>query len=434
MSPPHPSHILYQNPSQTLTLIDIPHSIEQAQFISSEVSSYSNPTDNPYPRTRKLISCIPLATPYPSLEPKSRKAIKNLPEKDIDDLLLERYVELSLVELREKYGAQKWCLPRVIGDEEKAVEGTGMRKRKRVLGDERGRENQEIGGTAGMDVGECVQVHTSPPPPPPPTEINISNPTLFSNPNSLPLSISISKHDSPSATATLPPHSTLLQGPLPHAISLLPSPPLQLPLIILDPPWPNRSARRHASYQTTPDIQTLLSSLPLQELLSPNGYIAVWLTNKASFRSLVLDPGGMFDQWGVRLVEEWIWIKVTENGEPVTEVEGRWRRPWERVVVGRGMLSSSLKDSGREEVAGEVKRRIIAGVPDIHSRKPNLRYLFGQLLRKGEEGYAGMEIFARNLTAGWWGVGDEVLKFQMEGCWVDGDADGDADSDMDREL
>ncbi|PQE06706.1 mt-a70 family protein [Rutstroemia sp. NJR-2017a BBW] len=410
MSPPHPSHILYQNPSQTLTLIDIPHSIEQAQFASSPCS---NPTDNLQPRTRKLISCVPLAIPYPSLEPKSQKAIKNLPEKDIDDLLLERYVELSLAELKEAYGGQKWCLPRVIGEEEKAVGGMGIRKRKRVVGDERGREDQNLGDTAGIDVGECIQVHTSPPPPP--AELDISDPTIFSNPDSTPLSISISKHDSPTGTATLPPHSTLLHGPLPQTLTLLPSPPPHFPLILLDPPWPNRSARRHASYQTTPDMQTLLSSLPLQDLLSPNGYIAVWLTNKPAFRSLVLDPGGIFDQWGVRIVEEWIWIKVTENGEPVTEVEGRWRRPG-------------------EEVGEEVKRRVIAGVPDVHSRKPNLRYLFEQLLGEGMEGYIGMEIFARNLTAGWWGVGDEVLKFQMDGCWVDGDADGNADFDVDREL
>ncbi|PQE16343.1 mt-a70 family protein [Rutstroemia sp. NJR-2017a WRK4] len=436
MSRPHPSHILYQNPSQTLTLIDIPHSIEQAQFISSALSSSSTTfTDKPCPRTRKLISCVPLATPYPSLEPKSQKAIKNLPVKDIDDLLLERYVELSLAELREAYGSQKWCLPRVIGEEEKAVEGTRVRKRKRVVGDERGREDQNLGDTAGIGVGECVQVHTSPPLPP--AELDISDPTIFSNPNSLPLSISISKHDSSTTTATLPPHSTLLHGPLPQTLSLLPSPPPQFPLILLDPPWPNRSAHRHASYQTTPDIQSLLSSLPLQDLLSPNGYIAVWLTNKPAFRSLVLDPGGLFAQWGVRLVEEWIWVKVTENGEPVTEVGGRWRRPWEKVVVGRAVGEGCLltgKDPRGEEVEGEVKKRVIAGVPDIHSRKPNLRYLFEQLLGEGMEGYSGMEIFARNLTAGWWGVGDEVLKFQMEECWADRDSDGNAGFDVDREL
>ncbi|KAM3067256.1 hypothetical protein ACMFMF_009755 [Clarireedia jacksonii] len=430
-------------------LIDVPQSIEQAQSLSSQISLYAPghscsltsstfSTNNLHPRIRKLISCAPLAEPYPSLEPKSQKAIKNLPEKDIDDLLLERYIELSLAELREAYRGEKWCLPRVVGYEEKdAVGGTRKRKRKRVRRDE-----GEIGGQDGGDVteycaGENLQAHNSPYPLSASTEVDISKPILFSNPNSTPLTISTLPSVSP---ATLPPHSTLIHGALPHTLSLLPTPPPKFPFILLDPPWPNRSAHRHSSYQTTPEIHSLLSSLPLQELLSPDGYIAVWLTNKPSFRSLVLDPGGLFDQWGVRIVEEWIWIKVTENGEPVTEIAGRWRRPWERVVVGRAV--SSLSEDGRREegegweVKGGVKRRIIAGVPDIHSRKPNLRYLFGKLLGKEKEteGYSGMEIFARNLTAGWWGVGDEVLKFQMEECWVDGDADVNANCDADEEL
>ena len=35
--------------------------------------------------------------------------------------------------------------------------------------------------------------------------------------------------------------------------------------------------------------------------------------------------------------------------------------------------------------------------------------------------YVAMEVFARNLTAGWWGCGNEVMKFNDEGCWVDSD-------------
>ncbi len=34
--------------------------------------------------------------------------------------------------------------------------------------------------------------------------------------------------------------------------------------------------------------------------------------------------------------------------------------------------------------------------------------------------YQALEIFARNLTAGWWSCGDEVLKFNWEGCWTEG--------------
>jgi hypothetical protein len=34
------------------------------------------------------------------------------------------------------------------------------------------------------------------------------------------------------------------------------------------------------------------------------------------------------------------------------------------------------------------------------------------------DGYSALEVFARNLTAGWWACGDEVLKFNQDTWWV----------------
>ncbi len=57
----------------------------------------------------------------------------------------------------------------------------------------------------------------------------------------------------------------------------------------------------------------------------------------------------------------------------------------------------------------------LSAVPDVHSRKPNLRQLFDEILPPG---YAALEVFARNLTAGWWSWGDDVLHFQHTSHWV----------------
>ena len=129
----------------------------------------------------------------------------------------------------------------------------------------------------------------------------------------------------------------------------------------------------------------------------------------------MIGEGGLFDLWGASLVEEWIWVKVTERGDPICELDGLWRKPFEVLLVGRG--NSARRDGG-------VKRRILVGVPDLHSRKPNLKKLFRGLGLVGEE-KGGLEVFARNLTDGWWGWGNEVLKFQGEDAWVYGDEDGD---------
>lgn len=167
----------------------------------------------------------------------------------------------------------------------------------------------------------------------------------------------------------------------------------------------------------------MLSSLPLYDHLTDEGVIAVWVTNKPVFRDLVLEPGGLFEVWGVELAEEWIWVKTTVAGEPVQALDSAWRRPYEILLVGRRDKATDRKK--------EVKRRVFIAVPDLHSRKPSPKAMFEAVLQKqancGEsglvsglkEGYDALEIFARNLTAGWWSWGCEVLKFQDEKFWVD---------------
>jgi N6-adenosine-specific RNA methylase IME4 len=186
--------------------------------------------------------------------------------------------------------------------------------------------------------------------------------------------------------------------------------------VVLDPPWPNRSARRAGDYKTsygTKEIKELLGMVPVRETLWEAGYVAVWVTNKAAFREMLLEEGGFFEQWGVQLVEEWTWLKVTAKGEPICKLDSRWRKPYEVLLIGRRTegVSAAQKAEG-------VKRRTIVAVPDLHSRKPNLKELLGQL-EGVQEGYKGLEVFARNLTSGWDAVGDEACKFQQVHHWIE---------------
>ncbi|TGO12922.1 hypothetical protein BTUL_0080g00420 [Botrytis tulipae] len=432
-----PSHILYQNSSKTVTLIDIPRSIEDAQSLSSE--QYASRPEN----EKRLISCKPIDTPYPSLEPKSAKALRNAPEKRIEELMLERYVQLALDEMM---GDERWegkvCLKRIWGEDEEP-------KRKRKSVPEEAEKSQQ-------------------------SVIKVENPS------------ELSKHvDINGVSGRMPPKSTMVYGNIPESnissnIEIHQDFP-KFQVIIVDPPWPNRSALRKDSYATASGfggMESLLRFLPCHKI-EHNGYVGIWITNKSAFRSMLLDDGGMFDHWGLELIEEWIWLKVTSNGEPMCEISGTWRKPWEILLVGRkkderesvGVGDSGFKKSvGNEELNIEkeydlegsnqsspspsslpspspsqtpsqsqsensnlsIKRRIIIGVPDLHSRKPNLRFLFGQLL--GLQEYRGLEIFARNLTAGWWGWGNEVLKFQNDGAWVVEEGRDDVDETVDEVL
>lgn len=188
--------------------------------------------------------------------------------------------------------------------------------------------------------------------------------------------------------------------------------PAQFDVIVLDPPWPNRSAKRkRGNYHPVRDFDTirdLLAQIPIASRLSADGLVAVWITNSSHPADLLTSPkGGIFSQWDVELVGEWTWLKVTAHGEPIVSLDATYRRPWERLLIAR-------KRGGLAR--GALEPKVIIAVPEVHSRKPSLRRLFDEILPAG---YQGLEIFARNLTAGWWSWGNEVLLFQHAQYWTD---------------
>jgi N6-adenosine-specific RNA methylase IME4 len=184
-------------------------------------------------------------------------------------------------------------------------------------------------------------------------------------------------------------------------------------LILLDPPWENRSAKRHAAYETH-SVQNLVEEMDLANYLQPGGLVGIWVTNKSAHHELVLGSGGIFQSLNVSLIEEWIWIKTTSNGEPVTQLDGIWRKPYEVLLLGRAP-ESRLQIV---QPAEKVSRRVIAGVPDFHSRKPCLKTLIEPFLPKE---YQALEVFARYLVQGWTSWGNEVLKYNYEGYYENGD-------------
>jgi N6-adenosine-specific RNA methylase IME4 len=183
----------------------------------------------------------------------------------------------------------------------------------------------------------------------------------------------------------------------------------QFDVIVLDPPWPNRSARRSKKYTTAAnkaDTHELLSLLPVPSHLAPDGLVAIWITNASSVLDLMTSPTGILSSWGLELVTEWTWVKVTAAGEPLYDVESQWRKPWEKLLVAQRKGS---------KIPSSLRPKTIVAVPDLHSRKPNLRGLFQDIFGRH---FTGLEVFARNLTAGWWSWGDEALHFQDDQHWL----------------
>lgn len=192
--------------------------------------------------------------------------------------------------------------------------------------------------------------------------------------------------------------------------------PRHFDFILLDPPWPSGSAKRKGNYEQVggmPYMKKVLARMDIDNYIEHDGLVGIWITNNRSARDIVLGPGGLFERWNVGLIEEWIWIKTTVKGEPMFSLESQWRKPYEVLLLGRAAPNSWTTMAP----APEIKKRVIAAVPDVHSRKPCLKELIEPFM-PDQNDYAALEIFSRYLVAGWTSWGNEVLKFNWNQYWA----------------
>lgn len=272
----------------------------------------------------------------------------------------------------------------------------------------------------------------------------LSLPVISSSNNWIALTLS---HPHPPKTFHIPPKSSFLLSNFQSSTTTFTTLAEHLGrfhFVLLDPPWPNRSAARSRAYSTLSRFDTKdLLRLPVgNALIQPSdgldeggGLVGVWITNKPKFRKYVLET--LFPRWGVALAGEWVWLKTTTAGELVFDLESSTRKPYEVLLFGRKTAVRRWREGERagedsgSVVAVSVPGKIILAVPDLHSRKPCVKGytpFFSRMvytyLTEAEliepylpPSYRGCEIFGRNLTEGWLTWGDEALKFNWEGHW-----------------
>ncbi|KAF0024927.1 hypothetical protein F2P81_021808 [Scophthalmus maximus] len=115
-------------------------------------------------------------------------------------------------------------------------------------------------------------------------------------------------------------------------------------LIVMDPPWENKSVKRSRRYSSLPSSQ--LKRLPIPLLASTNCLVVTWVTNRPSHLRFVRDE--LFPHWGIEVVAEWFWVKVTTSGQFVFPLDSQHKKPYEVLVLGR--YRSSADDSIRTVV------------------------------------------------------------------------------------
>lgn len=145
-------------------------------------------------------------------------------------------------------------------------------------------------------------------------------------------------------------------------------------LIMMDPPWQNRSNERRQDGYAALGEYSLLKHVPVRHMLQHDdpdlpSYVAVWVTNKAKLVDFVKYTA--FAQWNVELVAEWWWLKVTRDGRPVfplRDPEACERKPYETLLIGKRRPSGSIDNA---PATAEISHRmIVCPLSRVHSLKP----------------------------------------------------------------
>lgn len=360
------SHVTIRREDYCVTLLDLPGSIEDAQASRLRIRSAPAPTQ-----------------PYPSTEPKGNKLDKLLRAIDPVQLqytsVIEAQIEAALEELHFHLSAYSlpWCLPRItrVVDDDVAVDGAPCPTRRTAA------VPVVLSPYGGANVFGC--------------DSDVQN-NVVANPSAVEAVLEIDRQ-----RYIIPPRATFVWSSIADGLKAFEMVAGRFDLIVLDPPWSNRSVRRSARYDTREsqkDDPFETVTPVVGKHLSCNGLVAVWVTNKAVVRTQVL---AAMRGLGLELQTEVVWLKISSAGQPLTTLRGVWRKPYEALLI-----------FCRQQRF--IQRQVIVAVPDVHSRKPSLKRVLEPFLPAQ---YTALEIFARSLTAGWWSWGDEVLKFQDSREW-----------------
>ncbi|XP_021563092.1 methyltransferase-like protein 4 isoform X2 [Carlito syrichta] len=121
-------------------------------------------------------------------------------------------------------------------------------------------------------------------------------------------------------------------------------------VIVIDPPWENKSVKRSNRYSYLSPLQ--IKQIPVPKLAAPNCLIVTWVTNRQKHLHFV--KGELYPSWSVEMAAEWHWVKITSSGEFVFPLDSPHKKPYEGLILGRVQEKTALpsRSSKRLHQAG----------------------------------------------------------------------------------
>ncbi|XP_067133908.1 N(6)-adenine-specific methyltransferase METTL4 isoform X2 [Centruroides vittatus] len=199
----------------------------------------------------------------------------------------------------------------------------------------------------------------------------------------------------------IPDRTRFLLGDLSQIENLIKNTKNKFDVILMDPPWFNKSIKRKKSYHMLRNEDLL--NIPIPQLANSNCLVIVWVTNNQNQVHFIKEK--LFPNWSVQYCADWHWIKITTHGSPVLPLHSHHKKPYENLIIGRFKSSKS-----NTELPAIPNHKVIISIPSsIHSHKPPLTEVLKPYVREDAE---CLELFARYLIPGWTSCGNEVLKLQ----------------------
>eukprot|EP00795_Rhopilema_esculentum_P004978 gene4978-21322_t len=203
----------------------------------------------------------------------------------------------------------------------------------------------------------------------------------------------------------IPPLSTFMMSDLEYIGHILDGA-KKYDLVVIDPPWNNKSAKRAKRYKSL--SFNGIKSLPVPQVISDGSMVAIWVTNKKRIVDFV--KGELFPHWSLKMIAEWYWLKITTAGDLVSDFDSVHKKPYERLLIGLHCNPDSNQMNVDAFQATFPHQKVICSTPcRLHSRKPTLDDFFAGYLPSNPQ---CLELFARNLLPGWTSWGNEVIKHQ----------------------
>ena len=180
-------------------------------------------------------------------------------------------------------------------------------------------------------------------------------------------------------------------------------------VLLLDPPWMNKSVSRSHEYKTV-TLSELTSSLIriVTACLQKDTVVGVWITNDPSVLKFTTEI--LFKVCQIKYTGRWTWYKIAQDGNPVMPLHSTHRRPYEQLIWG------TFHDETTHECNDIVVDKIMVSVPLRHSWKPNIDGLLPKKYQNKD--IIKTELFARELKTGWHSMGNQVLEFQKSHYWT----------------